>query len=236
MIKSLLKKIIPVKYWEDPNSFYYLYLKSHAGTYYSQEGEDILLRRIFGDQIKGFYVDVGAHHPKRFSNTCYFYDRGWEGINIDALPGSMKVFQKFRPRDTNLEIAISEKEQNLTYFMFNEPALNSFSKSISNERKNEQYYIEATITVPSFPLSKILDTYLPPGQIINFLSVDVEGFDLKVLSSNDWTKFRPKVVLAEVLGSSLNKIEKDPVYNYMVSQEYFLFAKLLHTCIFMIEE
>ena len=66
--------------------------------------------------------------------------------------------------------------------------------------------------------------------------MDVEGFDLKVLSSNDWAKFRPKVVLAEVLDSSLNKIEKDPVYNYMVSQEYFLFAKLVHTCIFMIEE
>ncbi len=75
MIKSLMKKIIPVRYWEDPNSFYHLYLKSHAGIYYSQEGEDILLRRIFGDQTTGFYVDVGAHHPKRFSNTCYFYDR-----------------------------------------------------------------------------------------------------------------------------------------------------------------
>jgi len=175
MIKSLMKKIIPARYWEDPNSFYYLYLKSHAGTYYSQEGEDILLRRIFGDQTTGFYVDVGAHHPKRFSNTCYFYDQGWQGINIDALPGSMKVFQKFRPRDTNLEIAISEKEQNLTYYMFNEPALNGFSKSISEGRQNEQYHIERTITIPAFPLSKILDTHLPSGQKINFLSVDVEG-------------------------------------------------------------
>ena len=236
MIKSLLKKIIPVKYWEDPNSFYYLYLKSHAGTYYSQEGEDILLRRIFGDQIKGFYVDVGAHHPKRFSNTCYFYDRGWEGINIDALPGSMKVFQKFRPRDTNLEIAISEKEQNLTYYMFNEPALNGFSKSISDERKNEQYHIEATINVPSFPLSKILDTYLPSGQIINFLSVDVEGLDLKVLASNDWDKYRPKIILVEVLENSLNTIVNDPVYKYLIDQKYILFAKLVHTCIFKLRE
>jgi len=236
MIKTLLKKLIPTRYWETPDSFYHLYLNSHDGTYYSQEGEDILLRRIFGDQTKGFYVDVGAHHPKRFSNTCYFYNIGWEGINIDALPGSMRVFQKFRPRDINLEIAISEKEQNLTYYMFNEPALNGFSKSISEGRQNEQYQIERTITVPSYPLSKILDEHLPSGQKINFLSVDVEGLDLTVLASNDWTKYRPKVVLTEVISSSLNKIEKDPVYNYMVSQEYFLFAKLVHTYIFMIEE
>ena len=42
MIKSLMKKIIPARYWEDPKSFYHLYLKSHAGTFYSQAGEDIL--------------------------------------------------------------------------------------------------------------------------------------------------------------------------------------------------
>ena len=108
-----------------------MYFKSRAGTYYSQEVEDIILRRIFGDQTKGFYEDVGAHQPKRFYNTCYFYDRGWQVINIDALPGSTRVFQKLRPRDINLEITISEKEQNLTYYMFNEPALNQFSKSIS---------------------------------------------------------------------------------------------------------
>ena len=236
MIKSLLKKLIPVRYWEDPNSFYQLYIKSHSGKYYSQEGEDILLKRIFGDQKTGFYVDVGAHHPKRFSNTCYFYDQGWKGINIDPLPGSMKIFQKFRPRDTNLEIAISEKEQNLTYYMFNEPALNGFSKSISEGRQNEQYRIESTIPVPSFPLSKILDKHLPSNQKINFLSVDVEGFDLTVLTSNDWQKYSPEVVLVEVLDTSLKKLEKDPVYSYMVSLGYTLFAKLVHTCIFKIEE
>ena len=131
---------------------------------------------------------------------------------------------------------LSEKEQKLTYYMFNEPALNGFSKSISEGRQNEQYHIEKTITIPTFPLSKILDTHLPSRQKINFLSVDVEGLDLTVLASNDWTKYRPKVVLAEVLDSSLNNLEKDPVYNFMATQGYTLFAKLFHTCIFKIEE
>ncbi|MBT4660564.1 MAG: hypothetical protein HOG73_06280 [Candidatus Marinimicrobia bacterium] len=72
MIKSLLKKLIPAKYWEAQDSYYHLYLNNHAGTYYSQEGEDILLNRIFGKQRDGFYVDVGSHHPRRFSNTHYF--------------------------------------------------------------------------------------------------------------------------------------------------------------------
>ena len=50
---------------------------------YSQEGEDMVLKRIFDKQTKGFYIDVGAHHPKRFSNTYNFYLKGWKGINID---------------------------------------------------------------------------------------------------------------------------------------------------------
>ena len=93
MIKSLIKKIFPHRFWGDPKSYYNLYLNSHENIYFSQEGEDVILRRIFEDQKNGFYIDIGAHHPKRFSNTYYFYDRGWEGINIDATPGSMKFFK-----------------------------------------------------------------------------------------------------------------------------------------------
>ena len=235
MIKIFLKKIIPSIYWEDQNSFYHLYLNSHAGTFYSQEGEDVLLGRIFGDQSTGFYVDVGAHHPKRFSNTFSFYKRGWRGINIDALPGSMKVFQKLRPRDINLEIAISEKEQILTYYMFNEPALNGFSKTISTKRQTDEYQIVNTIDVSSFPLSKILNEHVPFEQKIDFLSVDVEGLDLQVLESNDWDKFRPKVILVEIIDGSLNSLMDKPIYQFLVSKGYSLFAKLVYTCIFKIE-
>jgi FkbM family methyltransferase len=236
MIKSLLKKLIPTKYWETPGSFYHLYLNNHAGSYYSQEGEDILLSRIFGEQAEGFYVDVGAHHPRRFSNTYLFYKRGWRGINIDALPGSMKVFQKLRPRDINLELAISNKEQILTYYMFNEPALNGFSKNISEKRQNDRHRIEKTIEVSSFPLVTILDKFLPFGQQIDFLSVDVEGLDLQVLESNDWGKHSPNVILVEILENSLSTIENNPVYNFMVNQGYILIAKLDYTCIFKLKE
>ena len=67
-----------------------------ANYSWSQEGEDRILYRIFEQQPVGFYVDVGAHHPKRFSNTYFFYRRGWRGINIDAMPGSMKNFEKLK--------------------------------------------------------------------------------------------------------------------------------------------
>ena len=235
MIKSLLKKLIPRKYWEAQDSYYHLYLNNHVGTYYSQEGEDILLSRIFGKQRDGFYVDVGAHHPRRFSNTYHFYKKGWRGINIDAMPGSMEVFQKLRPSDINLEMAVSEKEQILTYYMFNEPALNGFSKAISKEHQTREYQIIDKIKVSSFPLYQILNKHLPLDQKIDFLSVDVEGFDLKVLESNDWDKHRPSVILVEIINSSLNSLINESIYKFLVGKGYSLFAKLFHTCIFKIE-
>ena len=73
---------------------------------YSQEGEDRILQRLFENQTPGFYVDIGAHHPRRFSNTYIFYKQGWRGINVDATPGSMFLFRVFRKRDINLEIAV----------------------------------------------------------------------------------------------------------------------------------
>ena len=39
----------------------------YATKSYSQEGEDMILPRIFAGKGHGFYVDVGAHHPCRFS-------------------------------------------------------------------------------------------------------------------------------------------------------------------------
>lgn len=67
-------------------------ISGHAKLSFSQEGEDMLLDRFFMNQKDGFYVDVGAHHPERFSNTNYYYLRGWRGINIEADPSLMKEF------------------------------------------------------------------------------------------------------------------------------------------------
>ena len=201
---------------------------------WSQEGEDILLLRIFGDQNDGLYVDVGAHHPKRFSNTYLFYKRGWRGINIDAMPGSMKLFHKMRPRDINLEMGVANQEGSLNYYVFNEPALNGFSFELSEERNKAKnpYHIKDVIKVDVKPLRQILDCHLVEGKGIDFLSVDVEGFDLEVLQSNDWSKYRPKFVLAEVLNSSLHDLDQDPVVRFMRDQNYVVYAKLVNTVFF----
>ena len=72
------------------------YISRVFRIHYSQFGEDVILRTFIKNKKTGFYVDVGCWHPKRFSNTYWLYKRGWRGINIDAMPGSMKPFKKTR--------------------------------------------------------------------------------------------------------------------------------------------
>ena len=233
MLKQIFKIILPKYLIEKLVIIKNNYFDGYALKSYSQEGEDMILRRLLEKQKTGFYVDVGAHHPKRFSNTFFFYKKGWCGISIDAMPNSMKLFDKIRPRDINLEIPISDKKQKLKYYMFNEPALNGFSKELAEKRDGkDNYKIISEKNMETSTLEEILEKYLPSGQEIDFMSIDVEGLDLQVLKSNNWKRFRPKFVLVEILGSSIEEMANSKEYKYLAEFGYEIFAKTVNTVIF----
>jgi FkbM family methyltransferase len=205
----------------------------YASESYSQEGEDMILQRIFGRQELGFYVDIGAHHPRRFSNTCLFYRKGWRGINIEPNPAASAAFQKERPRDINLQIGISDQEGKLTYYLFNDPALNSFDRELSDTRieKSSHYRVIGTKEIAVRRLATVLREHLPPGERIDFLSIDVEGLDMAVLRSNDWDAFRPNVVVVEAV-ISLEDVLDSEVFHFMKERGYNALAKTVNTLIF----
>lgn len=203
---------------------------------FSQEGEDILLARLFEGKRTGFYVDVGAHHPSSCSNTYYFYRKGWRGINIDAMPGSMRLFNLVRPRDTNIEIAISDKNETLEFHSFNNPLFNSADKQLAESRRtefNEAAGDHNVFRVEAETLESILEKHLPPGTPIDFMTIDVEGLDLQVLKSNDWSRFRPEYILIEILGQSLKSLVDTETYKFLIEIGYEPVSKLVHTVIFM---
>lgn len=229
-IKKIVKKVLgiqpvpPAK--KDPSL-------SYNNPSYSQEGEDRILARYFGGKEGGFYVDIGAHHPHRFSNTYLFYLQGWRGLNIDAMPGSMKEFEKWRPEDINIEAAVSSKKQTLVYHIFNEPALNTFSKEEALKKDGlRNYKITGTVAIETFPLSFLLEKYLQANQPIDFMSIDVEGLDFDVLQSNDWERFKPGMILIESLNSSLELILQSPVFRFLKEKGYTLVAKSYNTLFF----
>jgi FkbM family methyltransferase len=202
---------------------------------YSQEGEDLVAARLLGEKCgDGFYVDIGAHHPIRHSNTYLFYRRGWRGINVDATPGSMAEFRRLRPRDINIERLVALDPSPRHFYIFNEPALNTASGNLARERpsENAQYRIANEVELLPCTLASLLGEFLPKGRTIDLMSVDVEGLDFEVLRSNDWDRYRPTLLMVEVLGTALPDIETHEIVRYLRDRQYRPVAKLYNTVIF----
>lgn len=200
---------------------------------YSQDGEDMILRRVFERQAKGFYIDVGAHHPYRYSNTCYFCRRGWKGINVDPNPDAIAAFRRARPADINVCVGVSDLPGSMLYHVFNEPALNTFDVDLAAQRMQlAGYRLLESRNVPIRRLDDLLTEYLPPDQKVDFLSIDVEGMDLSVLRSNDWNRYRPLLLLVEARERSVHATENDPINRFAIAMGYRMIAKTLNTLIY----
>nr|NQU91819.1 FkbM family methyltransferase [Bacteroidota bacterium] len=179
--------------------------KSEIMISYAQNFEDVILERFFKNIEKGFYVDVGAAGPALHSVTKHFYDKGWQGINIEP---SLSLFNDLiieRGRDINLNLVVSDQDGLIEFFDLANTGLSSIMEqnvktAISNENlrdyNNNKFEEAKSILVESRKLSGILSQYAPNIEI-DFLKIDVEGAEREVIKSNNWARFRPKVILIE---------------------------------------
>jgi FkbM family methyltransferase len=180
---------------------------------YAQEGEDLIIDGLLKGKAIGSYVDVGAHDPIAISNTYRFYRRGWSGLNIDAAPGSMRRFGVLRRRDINLEAAVAEREETMTFNVFNLPGLNTFDPGLARQQDGKTssagdvIRIVQRVPIRTRRLGGLLDEHWPSGRPIDFLSIDVEGLGLSVLRSNDWDRYRPGIIVIEVHQARLDQLE-----------------------------
>lgn len=190
---------------------------------YSQQGEDLTLLRLLGNKAEGFFVDVGAFHPIKYSNTYIFYNKGWRGINVEPNPDVQKEFKKHRPGDMTLNTAVGSSAAKLSYYKFNHPAVNSFSaEHVEKWKKMPGFKLEEVVEVEVQKLSTLLDNHLPKGKKIDFMTVDVEDFDLQVLKSNDWNLYRPILLLVEEDLIQYPTFKDSPIVSYLDSKNYSL--------------
>ncbi|GIL40081.1 FkbM family methyltransferase [Roseiterribacter gracilis] len=163
---------------------------------YGQNFEDVLLNRCFADQETGFYVDVGAWHPTNENVTKIFYDRGWHGVNVEPVPTYWKMLEGDRVRDTNLQLAVGDKAGTLELTVFEGSGGSSF-----DDRFVQSFaaagFAPTKIQVKTATLTEIFEQYVPRGTNVDFLKIDVEGWEDRVVAGMDWKRFRPRVVLIE---------------------------------------
>jgi FkbM family methyltransferase len=173
--------------------------------WYAQHEEDRRLAALLARRRRGFYVDVGAWHPQQDSVTKYFYDRGWRGINIEPHPAIFEELKRERPRDINLCVALGEREGSRSLNLVGETGLSTFESPFAASA--EQWVVRnrpappvmSAIPVKVTTLAAVCREHVPPGTEIDFLKVDVEGWEERVLRGADWATYRPNILVIEAV-------------------------------------
>jgi len=205
---------------------------------YSQFAEDLIVQSIFKNIIKidkPTYIDIGSHHPEYINNTALLYKKGSRGINIEPDTTLISEFYKTRKADKNLNIAVSNLNGEATLFIMEQRTLNTLSEKEALRCENEEgIKILERIIIPVLTFEAIIDKY-NNGICPDFMSLDVEGFEMDILETINFEKNSPKVISIETISYSTNgkSIKNNFLINYIKNKGYYVFADTMLNTIFV---
>ena len=200
----------------------------NAESTFSSTGEDVIINFILSvlRVNKPSYIDIGAYDPYKLSNTALFYFKGRNGINIEPNPVGFKKLQKYRPRDINLNIGISNKKGILTYYVMDADTLNTFSEE--EAKKNVEKWgkkIIRTMDIPVDSIDSVIEKY-SNNIYPDFMNIDAEGVEMDILSKIDFARSKPKVICLETIEYAETGVQKSitETADFLIAKGYFAFA------------
>jgi hypothetical protein len=180
----------------------YRFLRKNKKTF-SQFGEDLFIENFFLSQKKGKYVDLGAFHPMRLSNTYLLYKKGWSGTNVDLNPITIDLFNIARKKDKNIFCLLGDEVDLLKNVYYEDwSAANSLT---SNENLKDKKQMR-TQTFES-----LID------QDFDFLNIDLEGHDYDILKTINFKRYKPKLICIEILQ---NCSDRENIFKFMEQNRY----------------
>lgn len=207
---------------------------------YSQHGEDRIIYEAFKhmgyfkDGLLPSYIDVGAHHPYEISNTALFYQIGCHGINVEANPRLIELFNEERPGDINLCVGVGAEEGTFPFYITKYDGLNTFKKenisyneflSEQNTGIRESFEIIDVVDIKVKRLQDIILEYAN-GKWPEYMSIDIEGMEFEVLENTNLDN-GPLLIVVEV------NYEGDLFIELMKTKGYFPYIWYRENIIFI---
>ena len=193
--KNIYKKIHIIQNIYIKNKFFF------KKKTYAMEGEDLEIIKILKNIQNGFYVDAGGYHPLDRNNTYLLYKKNWRGINIDLSEFSIDLFNFARPKDININVAVENKDDKVTFFYQKKLSqLTTIKKNIANQRMQGEIKERE---IKSEKLTTIINNTKYKNRKIDFLNIDLEGADFEALRSLDFDIYRPKLICVEIYDENI---------------------------------
>jgi FkbM family methyltransferase len=205
-------------------------LPQYARLSFAQQGEDIVLYNLLHDGMKiekPTYVDIGAADPVESNNTYLLHWNGGHGVLVEPNPVHQQRLHTLRPRDIVVQagVGVTEAKEADYYVIRGNPALNTFSAEDVEFRRKQagKDVVEKVIKMPLVRVNDVIAQYL--GAAPDLLSIDVEGWDLDILRTLDFDKYKPAVVIAESRPTG-------PIPAFLASKGYELRGASMYNVIF----
>ena len=195
------------------------------------DNEDTAILDYFKDKKSGFYVDVGCYHPIHRNNTYLLYKQNWRGINIDVSQFSVELFDHLRPDDLNYNCAVSNKNETVKLFFQKE--LSQLSTTENDQAKKVFQGNIKEKEIQAFTLDEILKKDKFKDAKIDFLNIDVEGADFKVLDGLSFQKFNPELICVEIHDK---EIKESKIYNFLKDKNYQLIWSGVFSHLFLLNK
>lgn len=190
---------------------------------YAQNLEDILLWRALKNSItQGFYIDVGAWLATQDSVTYLFYEKGWRGINIEPSPVYYANLIEKRPKDINLSLVISDQDGSCEFHTIDDSGLSTTQKNLAHEWQKQGFSSKKKHT-ETISLSTLWEKYVPAGQEVHFLKIDVEGNERSVLKGLNLSKYQPWIIVIEAI-DPLTRQENHLLWESILLEAGYQFA------------
>ena len=216
IFKRLRKKIKSTFYFNIIQNLLYRPLKSYSGSF----GEDLFVINYFSDKEFGIYVDIGCNQPKFNSLTFLLYKNGWSGMNIDISERCIELFNFFRKNDKNLNVSIGSKNRTVNSYIFYENCtMNTVDKNFSEFTAKSVNKEPLTKKIKEKTLNKILKEQKIKN--IDYLNIDVEGYELNVIKGFNILEYKPKLVSIEIHDRECPPL-KNKIYKYFINNKYNL--------------
>lgn len=186
---------------------------------FSQHGEDTFILEFYGRRRQGTYLDVGASHPFKISNTYLLYRMGWRGVTVEPIPRLWRKHRLWRAEDVQLNCGVGATSGALTFFELTPGVESTFNQDLAETRiKTGHARLVRRYNVQVVTLNDICEQYFSDRDL-DLLSVDTEGCDLQVLRGMEWSSFRPSLVVVEtanvLAASSANELR-----DFLQAQSY----------------